>query len=282
MAARTKSKTQAPPEAVLPAPEAPAPPDKPVRSRPKAKAAKAPAPAQEPTPAPKAPAKRKAPAPRKKAPAAPEAEAPPEAGAAIAPDAVEARLSEHTREIVRQAARQMAASGMNQEGLAARLGKHKSVVSRILSGSSNLTLRTIAELETALDARILSVAEAAETPAPPPERPADPQSVALPRYIKAQLEAEAAAQGASPDTLAAVYLAQHLAGLTLARALAQPAPERAAPAPRAAAPEKLLHRLATTPSRRRPARTASAQFRNTLQNGTVQEHLLPLGTISFA
>lgn len=42
-------------------------------------------------------------------------------------------------------------SGMTQKELAAKLGKKPSQITRILSGEANVTLRTIAELDSALD-----------------------------------------------------------------------------------------------------------------------------------
>ena len=46
--------------------------------------------------------------------------------------------------------------GLTQRDLAARLGKKESEVSRMLSGMHNFTLRTIARLEAALDAKLIT------------------------------------------------------------------------------------------------------------------------------
>jgi transcriptional regulator with XRE-family HTH domain len=46
---------------------------------------------------------------------------------------------------------------LTQDQLAEKLGKHKSYVSRVISGGVNLTLRTIAEFESALGTEILHV-----------------------------------------------------------------------------------------------------------------------------
>lgn len=45
--------------------------------------------------------------------------------------------------------------GWSQKDLAERLGKHKSDVSRMLSGLQNLTLKTITKLETILETNII-------------------------------------------------------------------------------------------------------------------------------
>jgi transcriptional regulator with XRE-family HTH domain len=49
--------------------------------------------------------------------------------------------------------------GMSQNGLAERLGKKPSEISKWLSGEHNLTLRTIAKLEAELGEPLLSVAQ---------------------------------------------------------------------------------------------------------------------------
>lgn len=45
----------------------------------------------------------------------------------------------------------LAASGLNQAALARKLGKSESFVSQVLAGGRNLTLRTVADVATALD-----------------------------------------------------------------------------------------------------------------------------------
>ena len=45
-------------------------------------------------------------------------------------------------------------NGMTQSDLARKLGKKSSQVSRILSGEANVTLRTIAELDSVLEIRL--------------------------------------------------------------------------------------------------------------------------------
>lgn len=51
---------------------------------------------------------------------------------------------------------------LTQQALAERMGKDASYVSRVLGGGVNLTLKTIAQFEEALDARVLCVANQAD------------------------------------------------------------------------------------------------------------------------
>ena len=60
----------------------------------------------------------------------------------------------------------MELQGLTQDALATRMGKHKSYISRVLSGTVNLTLKTIAEFEAAFDASIIQI-----VPAEPGEMP---------------------------------------------------------------------------------------------------------------
>ena len=63
------------------------------------------------------------------------------------------RLMDETAERIAQLARDQ---GLTQTALAEKVGKSKSYVSRVFSGGVNLTLRTIAEFEVALDAEVLT------------------------------------------------------------------------------------------------------------------------------
>lgn len=55
----------------------------------------------------------------------------------------------------------LAAKGLTQKDLAQRLDKRESEISRWLSGSHNLTLKSIAKLEAALGAEIITVPKTA-------------------------------------------------------------------------------------------------------------------------
>ena len=61
---------------------------------------------------------------------------------------------EHRMDISASVFKRMKELGLNKSELAQRLGVANSQVSRILSGERNLTLRTIASLECALDFRL--------------------------------------------------------------------------------------------------------------------------------
>ena len=72
------------------------------------------------------------------------------------PDA-KRRLLQRTDEIAIRIAELMRERGLNQTELAGKVKKRKSYVSRILSGTVNLTLKTVAEFEAALGDNILTV-----------------------------------------------------------------------------------------------------------------------------
>lgn len=74
------------------------------------------------------------------------------------------RLLRITDGVALRIASVMREKGLNQVQLAQRSKKSKSYVSRVLSGTVNLTLKTIAEFEAALGADILSVEKNAERP----------------------------------------------------------------------------------------------------------------------
>lgn len=69
------------------------------------------------------------------------------------PDA-ERRLHRRLDDIAARMIALMERRGLNQKELAARVGKKESYVSRVLGGGVNLTQKTIAEFEAALDADI--------------------------------------------------------------------------------------------------------------------------------
>lgn len=77
----------------------------------------------------------------------------------VSPDqqAAEYRIDDELHDLVTQVINeinwQMRELGLNQADLAARLGVSPGRVSQILGGGENLTLRTLAALATALDAR---------------------------------------------------------------------------------------------------------------------------------
>lgn len=106
-------------------------------------------------------------------------------------------------------------NGMTQEELARRSGKHKSVISRILGGGVNLTLRTITELEAALGGHIIEVPDYCIDSHDEPEAPAKAENssaqnelrVTLPSFLRTQLEAAAEKEGVSVENLALTYLA---------------------------------------------------------------------------
>jgi len=63
---------------------------------------------------------------------------------------------------VAEVARLMQEKGWTQKELAQKLGKTESEVSKWLSGTHNLTLKSIAKIETALEATLLEVPTPAE------------------------------------------------------------------------------------------------------------------------
>ncbi len=67
--------------------------------------------------------------------------------------------------------------GMNQKQLAEKVGKSEAYVSRVLGGGVNLTLKTIAEFETALDVDILVLPESREAPPRRQRLPATEESI---------------------------------------------------------------------------------------------------------
>ena len=73
------------------------------------------------------------------------------------PDQVEAKVDEEMHTLVTQLTNEitfhMRESGITRADLAARMGVSPGRVSQILGGGENLTLRTLAALATALDAR---------------------------------------------------------------------------------------------------------------------------------
>ena len=73
------------------------------------------------------------------------------------PDQVEAKIDEEMHTLVTQLTNEitfhMRESGISRADLAARMGVSPGRVSQILGGGENLTLRTLAALATALDAR---------------------------------------------------------------------------------------------------------------------------------
>jgi transcriptional regulator with XRE-family HTH domain len=73
------------------------------------------------------------------------------------PDQVEAKVDEEMHTLVTQLTNEitfhMRECGITRADLAARMGVSPGRVSQILSGGENLTLRTLAALATALDAR---------------------------------------------------------------------------------------------------------------------------------
>jgi transcriptional regulator with XRE-family HTH domain len=73
------------------------------------------------------------------------------------PDQVEAKVDEEMHALVTQLTNEitfhMRESGITRADLAARMGVSPGRVSQILGGGENLTLRTLAALATALDAR---------------------------------------------------------------------------------------------------------------------------------
>ena len=75
------------------------------------------------------------------------------------------RFYRKTDDVAARIIQVMRTRGLSQRALANRLGKSASYVSRVLGGGVNLTLRTIAEFETALDAEVL-VAPAERRPIP--------------------------------------------------------------------------------------------------------------------
>lgn len=60
----------------------------------------------------------------------------------------------HNADISASIYKRMSELEMTQSELANQLGMHRSQLSRLLSGSGNITVRTIARLETALDFRL--------------------------------------------------------------------------------------------------------------------------------
>lgn len=73
-------------------------------------------------------------------------------------DPVTKRLHRLLTRLSRRITAQMKKKDLTQSGLAERVGKSSSYVSRVLGGGINLTLETIAAFEVALDAQLLEVA----------------------------------------------------------------------------------------------------------------------------
>ncbi len=67
------------------------------------------------------------------------------------------RLLQRTDEIAARISALMHEQKLNQTALAEKTGKPKSYVSRVLSGTVNLTLKTVAEFEAALGADVFAV-----------------------------------------------------------------------------------------------------------------------------
>ena len=70
------------------------------------------------------------------------------------PEGVEELLWDHKMDISASVHKRMAEVGVTQSELAQRMGMDRSQLSRVLSGDGNVTLKTIARLEAALDFRM--------------------------------------------------------------------------------------------------------------------------------
>jgi len=77
----------------------------------------------------------------------------------------ERRLYRKADDVAARIIELMQEHGLSQRALAEKVGKKEGYVSRVLGGGVNLTLKTIAEFEAALEADILVL------PAPRPEPP---------------------------------------------------------------------------------------------------------------
>jgi len=75
------------------------------------------------------------------------------------PPSVEARIHKHQTDIVALASCRMEELGLTQAALAVKMGKSKPRLSQIMSASSNMTLRSISELEDALDIELITTQE---------------------------------------------------------------------------------------------------------------------------
>lgn len=108
--------------------------------------------------------------------------------------------------------------GWSQSDLAGRVGKTKSYVSRVLAGTENVTLKTVAEFEAALGADVLTVP--ASEPAVPrrrraaaPAPAAEPATLAegLPASLRQRVEVAAEAEGTTAEALLTQWVAERLA-----------------------------------------------------------------------
>lgn len=70
------------------------------------------------------------------------------------PESVDDLLWDHKMDISASVHKRMTEVGMSQTDLAKKMGMDRSQLSRLLSGDGNVTLRTIARLEVALDFRL--------------------------------------------------------------------------------------------------------------------------------
>lgn len=72
---------------------------------------------------------------------------------------------DHNADLVVRVQEILESKGMSQKELAEKLEKHPSEVSKWLSGTHNLTLKTIARLEVALGAPLIHIPKAISHPA---------------------------------------------------------------------------------------------------------------------
>lgn len=70
------------------------------------------------------------------------------------PEGVDDLLWDHKMDISSSVHKRMSEVGLSQSELAQRMGMDRAQLSRVLSGSGNVTLKTIARLEVALDFRL--------------------------------------------------------------------------------------------------------------------------------
>lgn len=110
---------------------------------------------------------------------------------------------------------------LTQDAVATRMGKHKSYISRVLSGGVNLTIKTIAEFEEALGSPLMQIV--VEEQVKPIRRRKKPELagidnavsvnagneylIKLPKSIGQSLSNLSQAEGTDPNVLAAVFVA---------------------------------------------------------------------------